>query len=125
MDALKLYRPVIIDIDAIRDMLPEAEVLKRTEPERFGELTQKEAGLIAELTIYRAISKGRNVILDSSLRDISWFLEFIPKLMNFSRHGGQEEIKFALMHVYCPKEECWKRILQRNAAIGPTNRVVS
>ncbi len=125
LDALKLYRPVVVDIDGIRDLFPEAESMKLMHPERFGERTQKEAGLIAELTIYQAISQGRNVILDSSLRDISWFKEFIPKLTKFSKLGGREGVNFALVHVYCPREECWKRILQRNAATGSLSRVVS
>ena len=63
---------VRVDPDAIRRYLPEFELYVQHSPERAGELTNKEAGYIAEILTLAGLQAGKNVIVDGSLRRVKW-----------------------------------------------------
>jgi Zeta toxin len=64
---------VRVDPDAIRRYLPEFELYVQHSPERAGELTNKEAGYIAEILTLAGLQAGKNVIVDGSLRRVKWY----------------------------------------------------
>jgi hypothetical protein len=111
---LPLVSPVLVDLDVVRDLLPEASALKAVAPHLFGSVTQKEIGLIAELAVYRSLLSRRNVVLDSSLRNVDWCIEFIQKIGAFCKARHIFGVQFALIHVYCCQETAWKRVVARN-----------
>jgi hypothetical protein len=63
---------VTVDPDEIRRRLPEFQSYIQHNPERAGELTRKEAGMIAEILTNSALEQGMNVLVDGSLKDAAW-----------------------------------------------------
>ena len=82
---LPLEDPVVVDLDEIRSLLPEATVLSQHCPMTFGSSTQREAGTIAELCMLYAAATYRHVIFEGTLRDVDWyqsyFLTIKPTIM--------------------------------------------
>ena len=64
---------VRVDPDAIRRYLPEFDLYVQQSPEKAGELTNKEAGYIAEILTLAGLQSGKNVIVDGSLRRVQWY----------------------------------------------------
>jgi hypothetical protein len=56
----------------IRHMLPEMPGYVDLAPENAGAMTQKEAGFIQELLTLEGLKRGKNVLVDGSLRNASW-----------------------------------------------------
>lgn len=104
---------VTVDPDAIRQALPEWEGYVQRNPSTAGELTQKEAGLIAEILGYAALRGRRNVIFDGSLRDRDWYLSFFAKL----RHEFPG-VRIAVIHIMANREEVLARALARGHETG-------
>lgn len=71
---------IVIDMDRIRDLLPESEMLKTTDPMDFGTLTQKEAGYISEICVHVALSLHKNIVVDGSLLNLDWHVTYIQSL---------------------------------------------
>eukprot|EP00966_Prymnesium_polylepis_P198864 4608959-Prymnesium_polylepis.1 len=67
-DLLSLQRFVRIDMDRIREALPETAAYVRLDKRSAGKMTQKEAGAIAEIASEEAFSQKLNVWIDSSLQ---------------------------------------------------------
>lgn len=63
---------VRVDPDAIRRYLPEYHLYVQQNPEQAGELTNKEAGFIAEILTLAGLQSQKNVIVDGSLRRVNW-----------------------------------------------------
>lgn len=53
--------------------MPEFEVYIERNPEKAGELTRKEAGMMAEILTIFALEQGMNVLVDGSLKDAQWY----------------------------------------------------
>jgi hypothetical protein len=47
------------------------------DPKTAGYLTQKEVGYICEVLTISGLEKGKNVLVDGSLRDASWYYNHI------------------------------------------------
>jgi hypothetical protein len=104
---------VNVDPDAIRQFLPEFPVYVRVIPEKAGELTRKEAGFIAEILTLAALYKGKNVLVDGSLRDCNWYETYFKRL--------REEfpaLRLALLQVTAPKEAVIQRAEERAKTTG-------
>jgi hypothetical protein len=87
--ALRLIAPQIgvnlldyvkIDPDQIKEMLPEYQMLKVTDPSIAGSQCHQESGYIQELILERALKMGKNVVLDGSMRDWQWYLKEIERI---------------------------------------------
>jgi hypothetical protein len=63
---------VTVDPDEIRRRLPEFLGYIQRSPEKAGELTRKEAGMMAEILTISALEQGMNVLVDGSLKDAAW-----------------------------------------------------
>jgi len=97
---LPLENFIVVDPDAIRQMLPEWDMYVAADPERAGDMTQKEAGCIAEILGYRALRDRFNVIFDGSLRDTKWYTSYFQRLRdNFPG------IRIMILHVVAEKEQ--------------------
>lgn len=72
-----LQAAVFVDIDRIREHFPEMDEYRRRWAPTCGTLTHKEAGYISELIWSAALENGQDVIIDSSLRDLSWWTSVI------------------------------------------------
>jgi Zeta toxin len=62
-----------VDPDEIRRRLPEFQIYLEKNPEKAGELTRKEAGMMAEILTSFALEQGLNVLVDGSLKDAAWY----------------------------------------------------
>ncbi len=102
-----------MDPDEIRRKLPEFEVYVEKTPERAGELTRKEAGMIAEIITNFALEKGMNVLVDGSLKDATWYENYFRKLRK-----TYPKLKIGIIHVTAPIEAILERVAQRGKATG-------
>jgi predicted kinase len=106
---IPISSPVVVDLDEIRNVLPESEYLKDNYPLHFGELTQKESGCVAELLIQISLYAGRNVILDGSLINLEWQRDYINGLaLQFA------QLKTLLLHVSADEAVIIERVKLRN-----------
>jgi predicted kinase len=105
---------VTVDPDEIRRLLPEFHVYVETCPERAGELTRKEAGMIAEILTEAALERGQNVLVDGSLRDNAWYQNYFTTL----RHAFPT-LKLGIIHVTAPVDAILGRVEVRSAGRRP------
>lgn len=104
---------VIVDPDEIRRLLPEFHMYVNENPELAGDLTRKEAGLIAEILTLAALQGGKNVLQDGSLRDSNWYQVYFARLRKeFPR------VRQAIIHVTAPKEAVFHRAESRAKMTG-------
>lgn len=104
---------VSVDPDEIRRLLPEFDVYIETCPERAGELTRKEAGMIAEILTEAALEHGQNVLVDGSMRDAAWYQNYFDAL----RHSFPT-LKLGIIHITAPITAIFQRVKQRAKATG-------
>jgi hypothetical protein len=110
---LPVDRFVVVDPDAIRQALPEWEDYVKHDPEKAGDYTQKEAGMIAEVLGYRALRDRLNVVFDGSLRNASWYKYYFQKLrLNFPG------VRIMILHIVADKEDTLKRAEERGKKTG-------
>jgi len=105
---------VAVDPDEIRRHLPEFHVYVDESPELAGELTRKEAGFIAEILTLAGLQSGKNVLVDGSLRDSKWYIEYFARL--------KEEfpnVRQAIIHVTAPRDAIFKRAAVSRANLWP------
>jgi hypothetical protein len=105
---LPVPRFVRVDVDRIRELLPEMREYSRRDARTAGQMTQKEAGLIAEVVSEEAFARGLNVWVDSSLRDADWWAQELARVRRTYPH------KLAILHVGAS----WERIQQREEQRG-------
>jgi hypothetical protein len=104
---------VIVDPDAIRQVLPEWADYVKANAETAGDKTQKEAGMVAEILGYTALRARQNVIFDGSLRNAQWYTGYFRKL--------REEfpgIRIMILHVVADREAVLKRAEERGKQTG-------
>eukprot|EP00533_Pseudo-nitzschia_delicatissima_P016555 CAMPEP_0197268382 /NCGR_PEP_ID=MMETSP1432-20130617/4143_1 /TAXON_ID=44447 /ORGANISM="Pseudo-nitzschia delicatissima, Strain UNC1205" /LENGTH=368 /DNA_ID=CAMNT_0042733427 /DNA_START=266 /DNA_END=1372 /DNA_ORIENTATION=+ len=122
LQALGCFPPkssfVGVDQDEIRRMLPEFSLYRK---DQAGAFTQKEAGMIAELITDIALSSGKNVVVDGSLRDAAWHEGYFQSLR--ARFGNDSEaktkkIRIGILYVTAPIDEIYLRVEQRGILTG-------
>merc|ERR1712176_1388454 len=104
---------VVVDQDQIRQNLPEWDGFLAHGPEIAGEMTQKEAGCIAEILGYRALCERYNVIVDGSLRDHEWYTKYFQ--------GIREQfpgIRIMILHVVAEEEQVLRLAARRARETG-------
>jgi predicted kinase len=95
---------VRVNPDDIRRELPEFPLYVRDNPDFAGELTNKEAGYIAEILTLAGLRSGKNVIVDGSLRCASWYREYFARLrVEFPL------LRIAIIHVTAPRASVFQR----------------
>ena len=121
-----------VDPDEIRRKLPEFSLYKA---DLAGALTQKEAGMVAELLTDVALSSGKNVVVDGSLRDATWHEDYFKSLRsrfgtssNNSSNASHEDttagkkntkkLRIGIVYVTAPADEIYQRVEQRGASTG-------
>lgn len=104
---------ITVDPDEIRYQLPEYHIYNTLNPLQAGNLTQKEAGYIAELLILAALDSGRNVLVDGTLKDWEWYLNYFQHLRE-----QYPSIKIAILHVDAPKDVIVQRVQERGERMG-------
>lgn len=103
---LPLLSYVLVDPDEIRRRLPEFEsYLQKCNADCVDELTRKEAGYIAELTVRAALQAGRNVVWDTSLFNYEWFVEFIAAMRR-----EYPLLNVGIIHVTAPRATILERV---------------
>jgi predicted kinase len=99
---------VSVDPDEIRRLLPEFQSYVDTCPELAGELTRKEAGMMAEILTEAALERGQNVLVDGSLWDAAWYQKYFTTLRQ-----SHPSIKLGIIHVTAPTEAIFQRVKVR------------
>lgn len=107
---LALESHVSVDIDYIRQLLPEFHGYLEYAPERAGELTHKEASLVAEILTEAALERGHDVLVDGSLKNATWH-EIYFKTLRLMFPG----IKIGIIHVTAPEASIIQRAKVRNS----------
>ncbi len=120
LQALGCFPPkssfVGVDPDEIRRMLPEFPLYRA---DQAGAFTQKEAGMIAELLTDIALSSGKNVVVDGSLRDAAWHEGYFRKLRaRFGNKTKHKNIRIGILYVTAPIDEIYLRVEQRGVLTG-------
>ena len=100
---------VSVDPDEIRRLLPEYNVYIANNPLTAGELTRKEAGLIAEILTEAALERDRNVLVDGSLRDADWYQNYFEVLRE-----SHPRLNLGIVHVTANIEDIYLRVEVRN-----------
>jgi predicted kinase len=95
-----------VDPDAIRYRLPEFQTFIEHNPNYAGELTRKEAGMIAEILAEAALQRGHNVLVDGTLRDATWYRQYFHVL----RHS-HPSLRIAILHITAPREDVFQHAL--------------
>ena len=103
---------ITVDPDQIRHRLPEFESYVEHDPQNAGELTRKEAGLIAEVLTEAALERRYNVLVDGSLRDADWYMTYIQSLRQ-----NLPLLHLAILHVTAPREAVFRNALVRRIPI--------
>ena len=101
---LPLLSYVAVDVDEIRRKLPEFSSYLKECPDRVNDLTRREAGYIMEILSTFALQSGKNVVLDGSLKDTSWYDRFFKDLRK-----DYSNLKIALIHITAPYETILER----------------
>jgi len=104
---------VTVDPDEIRRLFPEYNIYLKSNPEEAGQLTRKEAGLVAEILTLAALQAGKNVLVDGSLRDSDWYQNYFKSLRN-----DYPSLKIGILHVTAPREAVIKRAEERGIITG-------
>ena len=112
-NALPLNQFVRVDLDIIRQLLPEYQGYIVNNPSEAGKLTQKEAGYIAELVTLITLKNNINVIVDGSLRDHIWY----QKYFNYLR-GQFPKLKIGIIEMTASLETCTRRAKLRSLETG-------
>ena len=95
---------VVVDPDQIRRSFPEFHQYLHHNAKMAGERTRKEASLLTELTTTAALTQGRSVIVDGTLRDAPWYQNYFEQLRK--SHPG---IRIAILHITAPREAVLER----------------
>lgn len=103
---------VVVDPDQIRRQLPEFEIYVKHIPEKAGERTRKEAGMIAEIAIEASLTFGYNVLVDGSLSNATWYKEYLSVLRR-----TYPNVRIAILHVTAPRETVLERAMVSTAAL--------
>ena len=123
---------VTIDPDVIRTKLPEYDTYIEMNPTKMGELTQKEVGLVTEIATQVALfyhGSKYNVIVDGSLSNYSWYIEYIQQLRDMKRYNDgqdlysnqqqkQHKLNVGLIYVTAPLSVIYQRIAERAMQTG-------
>lgn len=104
---------VVADPDEIRSHFPEYHRYALENPDRAGELTNKEAGYLTEIVTEVALRRGRNVLVDGSLRDHGWYREHFARLRG--RYGS---LRIAILHVRADRASVLARAERRGRETG-------
>lgn len=102
---------VQVDPDSIRRRLPEFQTYDK---QLVNVLTRKESSFIAELLLLAAVQNGRNIVFDSSMRDITWFLQ----LIEYIKCLNNSSFKFAVLHITAPNEVIFERVKKKARETG-------
>jgi hypothetical protein len=95
---------VNVDPDRIRYFIPEFLIYLEENAELAGELTRKEAGLMAEILTLAGLQAGKNVLVDGSLRDHDWYRQYFERL-----RSEFPMLRIAILHVTAPPEAVFQR----------------
>lgn len=104
---------VNVDPDAIRALLPETANYNRIDDLKTGYLTQKEVGYISEVLTIDALQKGRNVLVDGSLRNAHWYLKYFDNLRDIF-----PILRIAIINVSAHTDTVLARALKRAEVTG-------
>jgi predicted kinase len=102
---------LVIDMDDIRKRLPEFIHYVRENPDTAAGRLQKEAGYLTEILLWRAIARGKNVIIDSSLGNSEFFQSLIGRILNEApAYRGH----VSLIHASAQLKTIQARVVERN-----------
>uniref|UniRef100_A0A7S1BFA9 Zeta toxin domain-containing protein n=1 Tax=Corethron hystrix TaxID=216773 RepID=A0A7S1BFA9_9STRA len=110
---LPLQGFVVVDPDEVRQFLPEYKIYIKENPMMAGELTRKEAGFICEILTQAALQSGKNVLVDGSLRDSDWYIQYFAQL-----RADYPVLRLAILHVTAPREAVLERAQKRGEMTG-------
>jgi predicted kinase len=108
-----LHSFVTVDPDEMRRQLPEFPVYIERTPEKAGELTRKEVGMMAEIVTNFALEKGMNVLVDGSLKDAVWYENYFQSLRK-----RYPNLKIGIIHVTAPTDAILERVKERAKTTG-------
>ena len=104
---------VRVDPDMLRELLPELPGYILQNPSTAGYMTQKEAGYIAEVLSLNALQRGKNVLVDGSLRQAEWYRAYITNL-----HNRFSKLRFAIIQVTAKETTIFERVERRTKVTG-------
>lgn len=110
---------VKVNSDEIRRYLPEYHLYVETNADLAGDLTNKEAGYIAEILALAGLQNGKNILVDSSLRRAAWYRDYFARLR--CEFSG---LRLAILHVTAPREAIFQRASVSHSPSQGGSRIV-
>lgn len=104
---------VRVDPDALRELLPENTNYNTLYPQNSAQYTQKEAGYLSEILTGYALSVGKNVLVEGTLRDGAWYTQYITRTKQ-----NYPKLKFGLFHFNCTLNTVIARCEKRGRQTG-------
>jgi hypothetical protein len=95
---------VVIDPDQVRHCLPEFSLYVAQDQLTAGEMTRKESGYVVELLTLAALQAGKNVLVDTSLRDWEWYQDYFCRIRK-----EYPKVKLSILHVDAPRDAVYAR----------------
>lgn len=108
-----LHRFVVVEADRVKSMLPEMPAYVRENRRLAGTLLHRESCFIAEILEREALARGKNVLVDSSLRDAHWYDGVFRGL-----RATSPRYRIAILMVTAPPETVYARVARRAAVTG-------
>lgn len=96
---------VYVDPDALRECIPEHACYIQENAKTAGFMTQKEAGLMAEILTHAALECGMSIIVDGSLRDSAWYEKHYRELRK-----QFPKICLAIFLISAPLQDIYHRV---------------
>jgi len=104
---------VLIDPDEVRQTLPEFSLYVSKDALNAGSMTRKEAGYVVEILTLAALQSGKNVLVDTSLRDHEWYKEYFSRIRK-----DYPNVKLAILHIVAPEKAVFERAELRGKLTG-------
>jgi predicted ABC-type ATPase len=128
---------VLVNSDDVKEMMPAYQRLKTEQPEYAAALVHEESAEVADEILERALSDGKNVLYDGTMKDLEAGKARIEKFKNAGYHTAmvgvtvdpevaikRAEIRARQTGRVVPKEELWRAHRGANAAFEVYARLV-
>ena len=101
---LKEPNYLMIDPDRFREMIPEYQDMKVTDPLNAPTFFHKECSILADITLQLGLNRGYNIICDGSMVNYQWYIDEICRIR-------REHSMYLITIIYVDAD--WDKIVER------------
>lgn len=105
---------LLIDPDKFKEMIPEYQDLKRTDPMNAGTIVHKESGILCEIILEEALNRSLNIVVDGSMINYEWHIDQFKRI----RSVYPQYMTIEIMFVRAEWDIILSRAIQRGEVTG-------